>query len=65
MHVSTTLDSPLGKAAVKAKSISDREEESVVADKSFSMRSKGKSVGRGGREVEGKSGRGRVGIRSR
>ena len=60
--MSTILDDPLGKAAVKAKSISDSEEESVVADKSFSMGSKGKSVGRGGGEVEGKSGRGRVGI---
>ena len=46
MHVSTTLDSPLGKAAVKAKSITDSEEESVAADKSFS--SKDKSVRRGG-----------------
>ena len=46
MHVSTILDSPLGKATVKAKSITDSEEESVAADKSFS--SKDKSVGRGG-----------------
>ena len=60
--MSTTLDSPLGKATVEAKSITDSEEESVAADKSFSMRSKGKSVGRGGEEIEGKSGRGRVGF---
>ena len=43
--MSTILDSPLGKATVKAKSITDNEEESVAADKSFS--SKDKSVGRG------------------
>ena len=40
------LDGPLGKAAVKAKSITDSEEESADTYKSFS--SKDKSVGRGG-----------------
>ena len=44
--MSTILDGPLGKAAVKAKSITDSEEESADTDKSFS--SKDKSVGRGG-----------------
>ena len=33
VHVSTILDSPLGKATVKAESITDIEEERVAADK--------------------------------
>ena len=45
VHVSTILDSPLGKATVKAESVTDSEEERVAADKSFST--KDKSVGRG------------------
>ena len=55
-HVSTILDSPLGKATVKAESITDSEEERVAADKSFST--KDKSVGREWESVEGRGTRG-------
>ena len=40
VRVSSILDSPLGKATVKAASITDSEEESVAADKGFSSKDK-------------------------
>ena len=40
VSVSSILDSPLGKAAVKAASITNSEEESVAADKGFSSKDK-------------------------
>ena len=40
VRVSSILDSPLGKATVKAVSITDSEEESVAADKGFSSKDK-------------------------
>ena len=47
--MSTILDGPLGKATVKAKSITDSEEESVAANKSFSSKDKsGREEERGG-----------------
>ena len=38
--VSSILDSPLGKAAVKTASITNSDEESVAADKGFSSKDK-------------------------
>ena len=38
--VSSILDSPLGKATVKAASITNSDEESVAADKGFSSKDK-------------------------
>ena len=38
--MSSILDSPLGKATVKAASITDSEEESVAADKGFTSKDK-------------------------
>ena len=45
--MSTILGGPLGKATVKAKSITDSEEESVAADKSFSSKDRSGAGGVG------------------
>ena len=50
VHVSSILDNSLGKAAVKAASTTNSEEENVAADKGFSSKDK---WGERGGEVEG------------
>ena len=47
VRVSNILDGPLGKATVKANSITDSKEESVAADKTFSSKDRsGRGQGR-------------------
>ena len=50
VHVSTILGGPLGKATVKAKSITDSEEKIVAVHKSFSSEDRSRGGGAGGRK---------------